>query len=1309
MGQSQSVNIHEVIQAVLTRPGPHDQILKQLFHATPPLSSSSIWSALNESVLERLQHTQPTTFARILYETTNQLVEIVAASKEQRAIVKPLTTVQNTYTINANTAQRVKGSDDPVTPATVTILSTCIRLLTRCMSVVMSEPRGAWSEYVWGGALPHPDVATLPPSDASLAHGLFGSSPLAEAMIGVLLDCCFLEGFTVSPSLAPASINKEGLRHSGVQLDSLWEVGFVDGRPIGGPPQMPNLNQWMHPSEGWSKWDGNRTEVLRCMIMLTIERVYMPPTSASPSQSSSDTPPSSPPNRYLQHLLSESSPCARWTPTLFWSVLNLILSYHPERTSMLHLPYEHALFNDLRGPLVETAMHLMLIALDYRKGGGGGGGEGSVNGHQRRMSTSSKGAAAMENNLSSPKQANDQQHMHGPSESKAEKAEREEKIPETAVASDEQQQTKLDDEQKKEQPDASGSTLADVSLSPSPPPPPPPAPAEPSAVTNVFHHIFTSLSHGACLSSIFRNICRLLHNALMAESTYLPGSIRKLDCFQELLVLMWKLADENAQFLPHVLREHTRKSEQVDIMHLIIPLLYFMHSARHDPSQLGLLYTCTFLLLKLSGDREFSVALNRQIGSVPELAHIQLNSLLHLPTILNGTHADLLLCVSHKLIISSPTHLSELLKVLLTLISNISPYLTRLSLYTSVKVLHLMQIFCNPTFLYANAHNYQYAVMLLEILNNILQYQNASHANLCYCILRHAKTFQLLGRLEETDGAKDPSRRTTQQPGDLLSFDLQHRSRVPNPISTTIAEAEQNHSPTAAVAVRMAQARAIVPTTMAAQPTTESTAPIASSAASSSATAASSSSTSPSSASSTSPPSPSSSPGTAKVLNPTPTTPVSSFTATAEWANSWKRSLPLEPIYRLLAFFEPKIHALVINMQCVDESAILDLISKTTLAGVLPVPHPIVVRKYIQNPYTDQWFCTFLLGVIFLRQQTLAQLTYGTASGATLWIPHKVKLFTITNQQQMQEQEMNQKQGQTTRQHQPRSGSIQGSQEAQPEPQVDPRQRQQRQEQQQQQHQQQQQQLTQPPQLPTPSEPSTMAESVEAAPSSSSSISASTSASASASSSSSPAAASIDSVPVAALDPTAVAVSESESNPPLTESDNLQDADGHGQATTATATVTEKEDEHDDEDEERQTQGGEQEQQQHQQRSPEQEQQRPSGQEQTPVQDAEATSEQVQEKKQEQEQEQEQEPALLHDDDDDRRQPQEQQQEQEQDREQEHEENQIQAAHQSQQHERESPVGDQRQPANTGPGAELSEEASQHQSSAETREQTTES
>lgn len=70
-----------------------------------------------------------------------------------------------------------------------------------------------------------------------------------------------------------------------------------------------------------------------------------------------------------------------------------------------------------------------------------------------------------------------------------------------------------------------------------------------------------------------------------------------------------------------------RKDDFVDILY---PMVHFMHEARKDngtlccmgylfrklncflcTAQLGMVHLCTFMLLLLSGEREFSIALNR--------------------------------------------------------------------------------------------------------------------------------------------------------------------------------------------------------------------------------------------------------------------------------------------------------------------------------------------------------------------------------------------------------------------------------------------------------------------------------------------------------------------------------------------------------------------------------------------------------------------------------------------------------------------------------------------------------------------------
>jgi len=96
------------------------------------------------------------------------------------------------------------------------------------------------------------------------------------------------------------------------------------------------------------------------------------------------------------------------------------------------------------------------------------------------------------------------------------------------------------------------------------------------------------------------------------------------------------------------------------------------------------------------------------------------------------------------------------------------------------------------------------------------------------------------------------------------------------------------------------------------------------------------------------------------------------FHPTEEWLEDLKDSLPMETVARLLQHLVPVVDDIVANKSgVVDEQHILDVLNEITMVGLLPVPHPIVIRKYQPNQYTALWFTAFMWGVIFLRNQEL--------------------------------------------------------------------------------------------------------------------------------------------------------------------------------------------------------------------------------------------------------------------------------------------------------------------------------------------------
>ncbi|CAF3724278.1 unnamed protein product [Rotaria sp. Silwood1] len=105
---------------------------------------------------------------------------------------------------------------------------------------------------------------------------------------------------------------------------------------------------------------------------------------------------------------------------------------------------------------------------------------------------------------------------------------------------------------------------------------------------------------------------------------------------------------------------------------------------------------------------------------------------------------------------------------------------------------------------------------------------------------------------------------------------------------------------------------------------------------------------------------------------------------TSTWIQSWKGKLPLQTILRLLQVLVPQVEKICMDRGLTDESEIIKFLQHGTLVGLLPVPHPILIRKYQPNSGTIMWFRTYMWGVIYLRNVD-----------PPIWYDTDVKLFEI--------------------------------------------------------------------------------------------------------------------------------------------------------------------------------------------------------------------------------------------------------------------------------------------------------------------------
>uniref|UniRef100_A0A3Q3AEV7 HID1 domain containing n=1 Tax=Kryptolebias marmoratus TaxID=37003 RepID=A0A3Q3AEV7_KRYMA len=463
----------------------------------------------------------------------------------------------------------------------------------------------------------------------------------------------------------------------------------------------------------------------------------------------------------------------------------------------------------------------------------------------------------------------------------------------------------------------------------------------PAGPENLFVNYLSRIHREEDFDFVLKGLARLLTNPL--TQTYLPNSTKKIQFHQELLVLFWKLCDFNKKFLFFVLKSS-------DVLDVLVPILYYLNDARADQSRVGLMHIGVFILLLLSGERNFGVRLNK-----PYSLHVPMD----IP-VFTGTHADLLIVVFHKIITTGHQRLQPLFDCLLTIIVNVSPYLKSLSMVAANKLLHLLEAFSTSWFLFSVAQNHHLVFFLLEAFNNIIQYQFDGNCSLVYAIIRKRNVFHQLANLPS-----DPA---------SIQKALQRKKKSPDVISRTSSQEtvsmEGSHPAAPAEPGTLKASLVAIPGidklteksqvsedgTMVSVPKADSPHTACSDQSAAAATSDTES-------------------------NSGRDNEVSPFLL---YILSWKCKLPLQTIMRLLQVLVPQVEKICIDKGLTDESEILKFLQHGTLVGLLPVPHPILIRKYQANAGTAMWFRTYMWGVVYLRNVD-----------PPIWYDTDVRLFEI--------------------------------------------------------------------------------------------------------------------------------------------------------------------------------------------------------------------------------------------------------------------------------------------------------------------------
>eukprot|EP01029_Cantina_marsupialis_P020678 TRINITY_DN48607_c0_g2_i2.p1 TRINITY_DN48607_c0_g2~~TRINITY_DN48607_c0_g2_i2.p1 ORF type:complete len:517 (-),score=189.01 TRINITY_DN48607_c0_g2_i2:219-1769(-) len=145
--------------------------------------------------------------------------------------------------------------------------------------------------------------------------------------------------------------------------------------------------------------------------------------------------------------------------------------------------------------------------------------------------------------------------------------------------------------------------------------------------------------------------------------------------------------------------------------------------------------------MKFSAERGFAVHLNREYDN-----RLPLNV-----ASLDGNWADLLILVVHRCITTSNPKIEALTMCMLNTISNISPYMKSISVVAARRLIGMMEYFSSLRYIMTSEDHHDQINLILESVNNLIQYQYEGSHHLVYALLQRCHVFESFLNLQITE------------------------------------------------------------------------------------------------------------------------------------------------------------------------------------------------------------------------------------------------------------------------------------------------------------------------------------------------------------------------------------------------------------------------------------------------------------------------------------------------------------------------------------------------------------------------------
>lgn len=257
---------------------------------------------------------------------------------------------------------------------------------------------------------------------------------------------------------------------------------------------------------------------------------------------------------------------------------------------------------------------------------------------------------------------------------------------------------------------------------------------EKSPLKNIFRSLCGKIHKTEDLQFIGNSLAKMLSQPIHASLSYLPGSRQEISWIPELTMLFWDLIQCNKKFRAYLIASN----QMQDYMCI---LLFYIHEKRLDPTKIGLVRLCSYVLLYLTTEKSFAISLAKPFSNqTTNLNNIQ-------PASFSGSYFDYLITQLYKIIMTSSESLNFLVPTFLDCIYNIAPFIRNISYSAASNIVQLAATLSNPAFLFAKEFNHHLLISLLKCINMIIECNFHANRNLIFLIMKNETIFNKIQAL----------------------------------------------------------------------------------------------------------------------------------------------------------------------------------------------------------------------------------------------------------------------------------------------------------------------------------------------------------------------------------------------------------------------------------------------------------------------------------------------------------------------------------------------------------------------------------